>query len=228
MKGLESVRILQVSDFHGSQQAAEKARERARSINADVVVVVGDITNFGTIEEAERLLTSINEGSDLLTLFVPGNCDPPALLDFSPKDEKIMNIHARGYQAAGYTFIGVGGSRETPHRGTWIEFAEEDIRNIVSSLRTLSTGKWILVSHNPPSGVEAAKTAGGKDLGSPSIRSWIVEAKPLAVLCGHVHEARNVSIIDTIPVVNAGPARDGNCAVIEISGDKVYPRLDKL
>jgi Icc-related predicted phosphoesterase len=222
------VRVLQVSDLHSSVRAAERAGEKARNTDSQVVIVAGDITNFGTLSEAEKLLRLIKERSGTPVLFVAGNCDPPELLIHAPTDDEIVNNHSKSFHLGGYNFLGIGGSRETPHRGTWIEMSETEFGQIVSSLSQQASEKWVLITHNPPSGVEAARSASGLDLGSPSIRAWIARAKPLVVCCGHVHEARSISYIDGIPVVNAGPARDGNCAVIELMGNKALPRLERL
>ncbi len=222
------MRILQVGDLHGSVRAAEKAGEKARNTDSQVVIVVGDITNFGTLGEAEKLLRLIKERSGTPVLFVAGNCDPPELLTHAPADDKIINVHSKSFNLGGYDFMGVGGSRETPHRGTWIEMSETEFSQIVSSLSQLASQKWILLTHNPPSGVEAARSSSGLDLGSPSIRAWIERAKPLVVCCGHVHEARSISFVSGVPVVNAGPARDGNCALIELTENKALPRLERL
>jgi len=222
------VKLLQVSDIHGSIRSTEVVGEKARDVGADLVLVVGDITNFGTVQEAEGILTIIEEGAGTPVLFVPGNCDPPQLLSYNPASEKIVNIHAKTHHLEGLVFIGIGGSLITPHRGTWIEFEEKEVERILSGVVKEGLSKWILVSHNPPAGVDAGRARAGLDLGSHVIRRLVERDKPLLVSCGHVHEARSISYIGDTAIVNAGPAKDGYCAVIDIRQDGVHPSLESL
>lgn len=222
------MKLLQISDIHGTVSSAGMVGGKAQSIGADLVLVVGDITNFGSVQEAEKILSIIAEGAKMPLLFVPGNCDPPQLLNHIPKDAKIVNIHAKSHLISGYSFVGIGGSKVTPHRGTWIEFEEEELAEILSGVKKGDTSRWILVSHNPPAGVKASLALAGIDLGSTVIRQVVERERPLVVSCGHVHEARSISYIGNIPVVNAGPAKDGYCAVIEIHEDHVHTSLDSF
>jgi len=217
---------LQISDIHGSLRGAELAGEKARTIGADVVLVVGDITNFGTVKEAENILTTIADRSDVRVIFVPGNCDPPQLLTYTPANPSLVNIHGKSFRVSGLDFVGLGGSKTTPHKGTWIEFQEEEIYRILTGAVREKGEKWVLVTHNPPSGVEASMTPNGLDLGSPTIREVVMREAPMLVCCGHVHEARSISYIKLVPVINAGPAKDGYCAVIELSEDHAEAKLD--
>ncbi|MCS7146315.1 MAG: metallophosphoesterase family protein [Nitrososphaerota archaeon] len=222
------MKVLQVSDIHGSRRAAKAVAAKSKEFKPDAVLVVGDITNFGTVEEAENILVEIAGGFKAPILFVPGNCDPPQLLEYGPSSSNIVNIHAKKLPLQGYIFAGVGGSKTTPHRGTWIEFNEDQISEILLSFEVSGLSNLVLVSHTPPDGVEASKTASGIDLGSSSIRRFVEHHKPLIVCCGHVHEARSISRVGEVPVVNAGPAKDGYCAVIEISEGRARAKLDTL
>ncbi|MEM0381636.1 MAG: metallophosphoesterase [Nitrososphaerota archaeon] len=222
------MRILQVSDIHGSRRGAAMVGKKAVSVGAELVLVVGDITNFGDVEEAESILSTIFSEAKIPVAFVPGNCDPPQLLNHNPKTENLINIHAKRRNILGYEFVGLGGSRHTPHRGTWIEFSEEELDEMLSSIKSEDLRNWVLVSHNPPSGVEASKAGSGVDLGSISIRRFVEHYKPMVVCCGHVHEARSISHLSGIPVVNAGPVKDGYCAVLELHEGHAHAQLDTL
>lgn len=222
------MKILQASDIHGSKRSAVMVGNKAKELGADAVLVVGDITNFGSVEEAEKILSAIFEGAHVPVLFVPGNCDPPQLLSHSPRSPSLVNIHAKKIQVSGHTFVGVGGSKTTPHRGTWIEFSEEELARIIEGLVGGGLADWILVTHNPPMGVEVSKAGSGIDLGSASIRRFIESYRPIVVCCGHVHEARGISHLGETPVVNAGPAKDGYCALIELHERHAHVYLDTL
>jgi hypothetical protein len=220
--------ILQVSDIHGSSRGAAMVGRKAKQVGADAVLAVGDITNFGSVEEAEKILSAIAEDAGAPVLFVPGNCDPPQLITHSPRSQNLFNIHAKKTQLSGYTFVGVGGSKTTPHRGTWIEFSEDELEELLRGLVGEGLTDWVLVSHNPPTGVEVSRAGSGVDLGSASIRRFIERYKPIVVCCGHVHEARGISYLGEIPVVNAGPAKEGYCALVELHERHAHVHLDTL
>ncbi|MEM0482656.1 MAG: metallophosphoesterase [Nitrososphaerota archaeon] len=222
------MKILQVSDIHGSARSARMVGRKAKVERVDAVLVVGDITNFGSVDEAERILSTIAGEANRPVLFVPGNCDPPQLLSHNPRTQNLINLHAKKSQVSSYTFVGVGGSKTTPHRGTWIEFSEEELDEILSGLVGEELAGWVLVSHNPPIGLEVAMAGSGVDLGSVSIRRFIERYKPMVVCCGHVHEARGISYLEETPVVNAGPAKEGYCALIELHQSHAHLQLDTL
>lgn len=216
------MKILQVSDVHGSLGAASKIASKA--VNYDVVLIVGDVTHFGNIPQAEVLLNSVAE-TGKTTLFVPGNCDHPSLLSWKPDSQKIVNLHLNRFEVEGYEFLGVGGGNISPFN-TLIEFSEKEFEEMLSKLNP-SSDKFILASHTPPYGVEA-DFARGKHVGSVAVKKYVEQRRPLAVCCGHIHEARSISKIGETLVVNAGPAKEGFCAEIELNGRNVKASLLKL
>ena len=218
------MRILQVSDIHGSMSATERIAELVRENNYDLVIVAGDVTNFGTVEMAETILGKINEAGAKV-LFVAGNCDPESMLRWQPSTGDIVNIHLKTVEVGGLRFMGLGGGGPRSV-GTWIEFGEEEFRSMLDSM-TPPSGRFVLVSHTPPHGC-GADDVGGKHVGSVAIREFVEKTKPLLVSCGHIHEARSVSKIGETVVVNAGPARSGNYARIRIEGEGVEAELERF
>ncbi|MEM3567855.1 MAG: metallophosphoesterase, partial [Thermoplasmata archaeon] len=50
----------------------------------------------------------------------------------------------------------------------------------------------------------------------------VQEKKPVAVLCGHIHEAAGIErIFGNTLVVNPGPAKHGRYALVEVEGRNV-------
>jgi Icc-related predicted phosphoesterase len=85
----------------------------------------------------------------------------------------------------------------------------------------------LLVSHTPPHGSDA-DYLGGRHVGSVAVREYCLKAEPIAVSCGHIHEARSVSKLGRTLVVNAGPAKGGNAALLEITGNEAKAELVRL
>ncbi|MEM0349120.1 MAG: metallophosphoesterase [Candidatus Caldarchaeum sp.] len=213
------MRVLQASDIHGSVSAASSLAEKA--VEYDVVVLVGDITHFGAVPQAETILGTVAK-SGRLVLFVPGNCDHPSLLSWRPSISNVVNLHAASLRHADYAFYGLGGGNLSPFN-TLIEFSEEEFETMLSKLNP-SSENFILLSHTPPHGVDA-DVGRGRHLGSTAIRKFVESRKPLAVCCGHIHEARSISRIGDTVVVNAGPAKEGFYASLEIRGKEVKAEL---
>ena len=50
-----AMRILQVSDIHGRLERVEEIVKKAGEVKPDLIVVAGDITHFGDLEDAEAV-----------------------------------------------------------------------------------------------------------------------------------------------------------------------------
>lgn len=219
------MKILAATDFHGDAEAFQRTALKATESCVDLVLLCGDITHFGSIEQAKELLSCLNE-IEPPVLFVPGNCDPPTLTE--EKVGTIECIHGRCRQMNNIDFLGVGGSSPSPF-DTPFEITEVEIAMLLrQGLETcIGGGRVVLVSHSPPKNTIVDVTFGGDHVGSSSVREFIQKTKPMLVLCGHIHEAAGVDKIGKSIVVNPGPARHRHCAFIDLDRD-VRVRLDRL
>ncbi|MCS7125445.1 MAG: metallophosphoesterase [Aigarchaeota archaeon] len=216
------MRILHVSDIHGNMAAVEKIVDKSNEFKVSLVVVTGDLTHFGEVEDAETILEKISQsGRDVF--FVPGNCDPRALLRWSPVNPHIKNLHLNSVEYMGREFIGLGGA--VGSYGTLIEFTEEEVEEALKSIAPLKSG-FIFVSHSPPYGLEIDYT-GVKHIGSKAVKKFIELHHPKLVLCGHAHEGRGIVEISGTVVVNSGPAKNGYCSIVEV-GEDVEVQLTML
>jgi len=222
------MKIIAGSDFHGSKVAFEAFALEAEKQKADIILVCGDLTNFGTIEQAKDLLSALAE-IDAPLLFVPGNCDPPSLTNLNFGNIKC--IHGKGIIYGKIAFIGIGGSPITPFN-TLFEMSEnkiaETLKNCLISLKEkIGQRKIILVSHSPPKNTKLDRTTFGIHAGSISVRRFIEEHSPLLVVCGHIHEARGEDQINGTLIINLGSAKRGEYAVINIE-EKINVSLRTL
>jgi len=215
------MRILQLSDLHGSKRATSSAAELARREGVDLIVLAGDVTTFGTVKEVAEILKALSS-SGVQLVYVPGNCDPPELLRNDVGLEKVVNVHGRTVSIGGIRVGGIGGGLAGGPR-SWIDLTEEEIREVIDSLGKVD----LLVSHTPPHG-SGADYLGGRHVGSVAVREYCLKAELIAVSCGHIHEARSVSKLGRTLVVNAGPAKGGNAALLEITGNEAKAELVRL
>jgi Icc-related predicted phosphoesterase len=202
-----------------------EAANKVKKVGAELIVICGDITNFGPAEQAQALLSPVAE-SNLPVLYVPGNCDLPSLLD--TKIEGTRNIHESCAKIENLVFIGVGGALSGP-LNTPLEFPDHEISAILHRglAKCSLPERLILVSHIPPFNTKVDLAFNGEHIGSQSVRRFVEEKKPLAVFCGHVHEARGSDNIGDTVILNPGPARHGYCAVACIH-NKVEVKLESF
>ena len=208
------MQLLIVSDIHGHIRSVQSLIQVAKKDPPSAILICGDITHFGTLTDAIRILREFRGLG--VTLFVPGNCDSPELAG-NPIFEDALNLHSRCISVLGSSFIGVGGSIPTPF-GTPFENAEEEVNRILESAmgRCLNSFQMVLVSHDPPYGTDADKTVNGRHVGSRSIRRFMNMSSPIIVACGHIHESRSCQAVGKTTVINPGPLHRGYYAIADV------------
>jgi Icc-related predicted phosphoesterase len=212
------MRILAIADVHGSAAARKNVQAWIAEHTPNIVVVAGDITQFGPPEWAEDFLNAI----PLRTLAIPGNLDPKTILEAIELSQAIP-IHGQSVEIEGYTFVGLGGSNITPF-GTPFELSEEEI---LETLKEIMVEKAVLVSHAPVQG-HLDRTASAESSGSQAL-SWIIsEFSPILVISGHIHEARGVEQEGGTTYVNPGPAAQGYGAIIDLDEEEVKVELIRI
>jgi Icc-related predicted phosphoesterase len=205
------LKLLVTTDFHGSRGAFEKTFQKAKEIQPDALFVCGDITHFEPVQQGKELLSRLVT-LQLPILYVVGNTDLPELTNLKIKGAD--DIHATCKSIGDYSFIGVSALHPT------FDVPEEKImRWLQSGINACSqTGNLIVVSHVPPINTKVDIAYIGGHTGSHSLRQFILERKPVAVFCGHIHEARGIDYIGNTIIVNPGPARHGYYALVTLNG----------
>jgi uncharacterized protein len=213
--------IAYVVDVHDRFQAVVEALAEIGPV--DVLVIGGDITTFGTPDDAERAIALWRPRAPQL-LAVAGNCDSPAI------DERLVelgvSIDGRGAMFEGVGFFGVSAAPysplDTPH-----EVPDEELgRRAEAGLAEVAAARVrIFCPHAPPYGTACDRLRSGEHVGSPALRAVIERAQPELALCGHIHEARGMDEIGSTRIVNPGPVAAGHYALVAV-GDGVTVTLD--
>ena len=208
------MRIIALSDLHGEVRPLRDVA--AELVGADVVLLAGDITNFGGAHAAREVVREVREYNDRL-LAVPGNCDT-AEAACCLNDEGIT-LDGRHVVIDGVAFVGVGGSLPCPGR-TPNEITEADFaaRLAQAAAGIEADAPMILLTHQPPFDTAADLAGGGRHVGSDAMRAFIVERRPLVCFTGHIHEARGQDKLGDTVVLNPGPLRRGGHAYAEVDG----------
>lgn len=219
------MKLLVVSDFHGDIEAAHKTAAKAQKIEIDAIIVCGDITHFGSVEQAEKTLAPLT-ALGLPVLFVAGNCDPSQLAEAQIKGA--VNLHEHCHRLDTASFMGLGAAPSSRFY-SWFEMPETKILNalVQTAGRCSEDGSLVVVSHTPPKGTNVDRAFSAIHAGSASLRTFIEKRKPNIVFCGHIHEAKGVDRIGDTIIVNPGPVRHGNCAIVDL-GDKIEVRLESV
>lgn len=204
--------IVAIADIHGR---ADNLSRMGEALDwADLIVLTGDVTNFGRRAEAEKILAPLLERS-LPIVAVPGNCDYPEVGQYLT--EIGANIDGTHHSYAGQVFIGLGGSLPGPG-STPYEISEQEIdQSLASAINGVNElDKSILVSHQPPLDSAGDRLPSGEHVGSRAVREFIETYRPLICFTGHIHESRASGALGDTQVVNPGPLGEGYYSAVEV------------
>lgn len=204
------MRLFAIADPHGNYSRIEELLEMAGDV--DVVLIAGDITNFGPDEKALELFSLFDQP----VLAVPGNCDHDSIIAVI-ESSRAINLHNSSVMIDDVLFIGLGGSNPTPFC-TPFEIQECDYEEKVSRLISQPKGnakRIITLTHSPPFGI--LDEVGNTHVGCKALNVFLDRVD--LMICGHIHEARGIKKYGKTIIVNPGMAAHGFAAVIEIDVD---------
>jgi hypothetical protein len=216
------VLIVGLADIHGDmRQLSSMAAELGA---ADLVVLTGDLTQFGSADVARRIVENVRRAGARQVLGVHGNCDPKSVVECLIEDG--VSIHAKVVTVGPVALLGLGGSLPCPGE-TPTELSEAEIEDTLkATAHDLDPAvPFVLVSHQPPFGTETDKAQKTRHVGSHAVRAFILERKPVACLTGHIHESAGTDTLGACRVINPGPLREGKYAYLSIDGGSVVAEI---
>ncbi|WP_292469494.1 metallophosphoesterase [Methanolobus sp.] len=201
------MRLFAIADPHGNYSKIKELLAMAEDV--DIVLIAGDITNFGPDEKALELFSLFTQP----VLAVPGNCDQESIIDVI-ENSQATNLHKNSTIIEGIKFIGMGGSNPTPFC-TPFEIQECDYEENLDRMRkeSLNTKEpLVILTHAPPFGI--LDNVGDTHVGCKALNAFLNEAD--LIICGHIHEARGIQKYGKTLIVNPGMAALGFAALIDI------------
>jgi len=200
------MKILAAADIHGSQFRMNILLKNIEKYSPDIVIICGDITQFGPGELAKNFLDQIT----VETLAVTGNIDS---LDVKKgiDESKATGIEMKKVVKKDISFVGTNGIEIKQ-----IEFLDN---------KKLIDKKTVLVTHVPPHGFQD-KVFIGMHGGSKELRELVDKHKPRLVLCGHIHEDPGYVKDKSTVVVNSSMGKRGEGALIDIGEEISIKMLD--
>jgi len=189
------LRVLATSDLHRAVAWLRRALAYAEEQGLDTVVCCGDFQSV----EAIKVLAGFKGRA----FAVPGNMDGPEVAE--ALEEAGVSLHGKAVEHGGFVFAGAGalGFRDA-------------LASLGASLPS-SPSRLVLVTHHPPKGLKVDLALNLMHVGSGTLRSFIEARRPLACICGHIHEARGVDWLGDTLVVNPGPLAKGYAAIVDLA-----------
>ena len=208
------MRLLVVSDIHGNEDGLEKCRDEAAT--ADLLLCVGDITHFGRVSDARRVIDGLRRiHPDVRS--VAGNCDNREIESYLQQEGVLLS--SKPEEIKGTLCAGLSGAMPGPI-DTPYEISEQQIEAYLGRLPVGTSQPLILVSHQPPYNTVADRAMKMKHVGSHRLSEWIEAQQPLVVLSGHIHESFGYKMYGHSHVINPGALKDGRYAVVDINPDR--------
>ncbi len=192
------MKILAAGDIHGDSRLAETLAKRAKEENVDLVVICGDITQFG--QDVPNLIKPFVKRNEKV-LVIPGNHESVATTDFFADFYGVTNLHGYSIKSGDIGLFGCGGANIGIHQLT-----EKEIYDLLKKGydRLKDVKKKIMVTHVHPSGTKMEKFTRIFP-GSDGVKKAVERFKPDILLCSHVHEAEGIEEkLGKTKVINVG------------------------
>jgi Icc-related predicted phosphoesterase len=215
------VKIVAFGDVHMAiRQMAHIAVELS---TADLLILSGDLTNFGGRADAARVISAAR-GYCPHVLALPGNVDRPEVIPFLR--EEGVSLHGEGRRIGDVGLFGCGGSNITPFH-TPLEYQDEELAATLARGYPAVAGAplRLMVCHTPPYATTLDRLVNGTPVGSMAVRQFIAAYQPHLCITGHIHESPGVDFIGRTKILNAGPFAAGGYVVVRCEGGAVAAEL---
>lgn len=216
--------IVSFGDIHMSLRNIERLAPELRV--ADLVILSGDLTNFGGAQDAARVLEATQRHARAV-LALSGNLDHLEVIDFLRT--RGISLHGESRRIGDLGIFGCGGSNVTPFR-TPTELSEEEIAALLERgyAEVADAPRVLMVCHTPPAQTTTDRIASGQHVGSPTVRAFIEKHQPDVCITGHIHESAGIDHLGRTTVVNAGGFRDGGYIVVTAGANGLQADLKHL
>jgi len=200
------MKILAVADIHGAQYRLNLVLKNIERYSPDLLVVCGDITQFGPGELARNFLDQI----PIDTIAVTGNIDTLEV-GKAIDDSKATKIELKKVVRKGVSFVGVSGINPD-------HFKILDDKKMIND-------QTVLVTHVPPFDTKD-KVFIGMHGGNKELRALIDKYSPRLVISGHIHEDPGFIKIGKTIFVNCSMGKSGEGALIKLDKNVSIKMLD--
>ncbi len=140
------MKIVSFGDVH--MAVSPMAKIAVELATADLVILSGDLTNFGGCADAQRVLAAVRSYCPAV-LALPGNLDRPEVVHFLHNEE--IDLHGTHRRFGKLEVFGCGGSNITPFH-TPLEYHDEELGAFLAqAVPEVDQTSWqTFVRHTPP------------------------------------------------------------------------------
>lgn len=204
------MRIVSFGDIHMALRSIERLAPELR--RADLVILSGDLTNFGGREEAARVIDAAQRHIRTV-LALSGNLDRLEVIEFLC--QRGVSLHGKSRRVGSIGIFGCGGSNVTPFH-TPTELTEDELTAVLARgySDVADAPHRLMVCHTPPANTTTDRLRNGQHVGSAAVRAFIQRHQPEVCITGHIHESAGIDHIGRTTIGNAGALRDGGYLVI--------------
>ena len=224
------MKILVVADVHGNFELASEILSKIKT-NYDLMISPGDFTDIFNVPQgfsqtniADMVLQKLL-GMGKPAFCLPGNHDPYEILQIF--DDYDVNLHNQVKTFRKMKFLGWGGA-PTPFDTPFEPEEDETKERLMELGKNVETGKFILVTHNPPKNTKLDRIISGENVGSAEIRKFIEEMQPILAISAHIHESGGVDKIGKTTLFYPGPLYDGYYGIVSVDKTGVKTEIKKI
>jgi Icc-related predicted phosphoesterase len=215
------MKIVSFGDVH--MAIGQMSKVALELSTADLLILSGDLTNFGGIADAAKVLTAARSYCSAM-LALPGNLDRPEVIGFLRAEN--VALHGESRRIGQLGLFGCGGSNITPFH-TPLEYQDEQLGEVLAQAYAgvADAPVQLMVCHTPPYGTKLDRLTNGTPVGSVSVRQFIEQHQPHLCITGHIHESPGVDCIGRTKILNAGPFAAGGYIVVRYNNEALDAEL---
>ncbi len=211
------MRLFVCSDIHMDVTRLDRLLAQAGS-PIDAVLIAGDLTNWGTAPEGEKVLARFPK---VPIAAIPGNLDTPAIIA-TLADHGIL-AHGQLVRIGEWSVVGFGGG--SPQNAGEILFSDEQIiAGLEPLLKNCDPLKTICLTHQPPFDTALDLFGYVEHRGSHAVRDLLDRYQPAFHFCGHIHESYSEQQLGRTLCVNVAAVKEGRAGVVDTTAG-IFTRI---
>ena len=191
------MKIFAFTDNHADIKCLEEIKRKVAREKPDLIICCGDISIFG---KGLNFACSIINDLGIKTLIIPGNHETPNdIIKVCSRFKNLVDLHCKALSFNEFIFFGYGTGG--------FAAVDKNLEKIYPKfLKCLDRNKKLVFVTHAPIFNTRLDNLNDIHVGCKTSRNFIEKAKPVLVLCGHIHEnEKKKDKIGNSMIINPGP-----------------------